>query len=74
MNILGIFHSYSDPSAALVRDGRVLAFVEEERLARVKHANLHFPSRSIENVLDTTGLSIAEVVDRMTQIIGKLET
>jgi predicted NodU family carbamoyl transferase len=29
MNIVGVFHSYSDPSAALVRDGQVVAFVEE---------------------------------------------
>ena len=44
MNIVGIFHSYSDPSAALVRDGQVVAFVEEERLTRVKHARGYFPT------------------------------
>jgi carbamoyltransferase len=61
MNILGIFHSYSDPSAALVRDGKVIAFVEEERLLRVKHACGYFPSRAIEYVLKASGLSITDI-------------
>jgi hypothetical protein len=33
MNIVGIFHSYSDPSAALVRDGQVVAFVEDVKVS-----------------------------------------
>ena len=61
MNILGIFHSYSDPSAAVIRDGKVVAFVEEERLTRVKHASGDFPSRSIEYVLKASGLSITDL-------------
>jgi len=61
MNILGIFHSYSDPSAALVCDGKVKAFVEEERLVRIKHARGYFPSRSIEYVLNAGGFSITDV-------------
>ena len=61
MNILGVFHSYSDPSAALVRDGKVLAFVEEERLARVKHAMGYFPSRAVRYVLQAAGVSIRDV-------------
>ena len=40
MDIVGIFHSYSYSWAALVRDGQVVAFVEEERLTRVKHARV----------------------------------
>ena len=61
MNILGIFHSHSDPSAAFVRDGHVVAFVEEERLNRVKHARGYFPSKSIGYVLDASGMTISEV-------------
>lgn len=61
MNILGIFHSYSDPSAALVHDGRVVAFVEEERLTRVKHARGYFPSRAVDYVLKAGGLSITDI-------------
>ena len=44
MKILGIFHfpGYADPSAAVVVDGSVVAFVEEERLVRNKHATAYF--------------------------------
>lgn len=34
-----------DAAAALVRDGQVLAAIEEERLSRIKHSNF-FPTRS----------------------------
>jgi carbamoyltransferase len=61
MNIVGVFHSYSDPSAALVRDGQVVAFVEEERLTRVKHAHGYFPNRAVDYVLKAGGLSIADI-------------
>jgi carbamoyltransferase len=61
MNIVGIFHSYSDPSAALVRDGQVVAFVEEERLTRVKHARGAFPNRAVDYVLKAGGVSITDI-------------
>lgn len=61
MKVLGIFHSYSDPSAAVVCDGKTVAFVEEERLTRVKHARGYFPTNSIEHVLKAAGLSISDV-------------
>jgi len=66
MKLLGIFHSYSDPSAALVIDGKVIAFVEEERLLRVKHANSYFPTLAINNVLKAGNLSINDI-DRIVQ-------
>ena len=61
MNVLGIFHSYSDPSAALVKDGRVIAFAEEERFLRNKHAVGCFPVRAIRYVLETAALDISDV-------------
>lgn len=61
MNILGIFHSYSDPSAALIKDGNVVAFVEEERLLRIKHAVGYFPLRSIDYVLKAGNLDIDDI-------------
>ncbi len=66
MKLLGIFHSYSDPSAALVIDGEVISFVEEERLLRVKHANGYFPTRAINHVLQAGGLRIDDI-DRLVQ-------
>jgi len=61
MNLLGIFHSHSDPSAALVVDDTVIAFVEEERLSRVKHSSGAFPTRAIRWVLKHGGLTLTDV-------------
>lgn len=63
MKLLSIFHfpGYPDPSAAFVRDGEVVAFVEEERLVRNKHAKAYFPIRAIDAVLDQAGSTIDEV-------------
>ena len=66
MNILGIFHSYSDPSAALVVDNQVIAYVEEERLIRNKHARGKFPIRSIDYVLREGNVKITDI-DYITQ-------
>ena len=63
MRLLGIFHfpGYSDPSAAVVIDGEVVAFAEEERFVRNKHAASYFPARSVEYVLQHAGLSIDDI-------------
>lgn len=60
MNIIG-YHPGRDPSACLVRDGRVTAFVEEERLIRYKHAPNVFPIRSIDACLRHGGLTLADI-------------
>ncbi|WP_407189977.1 carbamoyltransferase [Bradyrhizobium centrosematis] len=49
-----------DGAAVLVRDGRVIAAVEEERLNRVKHSN-KFPSLAIQYCLDTAGVQLKDV-------------
>ncbi|WP_027524788.1 carbamoyltransferase [Bradyrhizobium sp. Ec3.3] len=49
-----------DGAAVLVRDGRVIAAVEEERLNRVKHSN-KFPSNSIQYCLDAAGVRLSDV-------------
>ncbi|KRQ09642.1 carbamoyltransferase family protein [Bradyrhizobium manausense] len=49
-----------DGAAVLVRDGRVIAAVEEERLNRVKHSN-KFPSRSIQYCLEAAGVRLGDV-------------
>lgn len=54
--VLGI-HTGIDPSAALVHDGRVVSFSEEERHVRFKHAPNMFPYRAIESCLATAGVS-----------------
>lgn len=61
MNILGITGFFHDPSAALLVDGRLVAFVEEERLIRIKHASATFPERSIEFCMQTGGIDFGDL-------------
>ncbi|WP_439373333.1 carbamoyltransferase family protein [Bradyrhizobium sp. DASA03120] len=49
-----------DGAAVLVRDGRVIAAVEEERLNRVKHSN-KFPSHSIQYCLEVAGVQLKDI-------------
>jgi carbamoyltransferase len=58
--ILGLNAFHADSSAALVRDGRLIAAVEEERLRRVKHW-AGFPIQSIEFCLREAGLRLKDV-------------
>jgi carbamoyltransferase len=60
MNILGLSFYYHDSSAALVRDGELVAAAEEERFSRLKHDS-GFPELAIEFVLKTAGLTIHDV-------------
>src|SRR5215831_735160 len=60
MYILGINAYHGDAAAALVKDGELIAAVEEERFNRVKHC-AGFPREAIEYCLDRAGISIAEV-------------
>ena len=63
MKLLGIFYfqGYSDPSAAILIDGKIIAFAEEERLVRNKHAQSYFPSRAINYVLKESNLKITDI-------------
>lgn len=60
MNIVGYFAGI-DPAACLLQDGRLVAYVEEERLIRYKHAPDVFPIRSIDFCLRQGGLRLADV-------------
>ena len=60
MNILGITCYVHDSAACLIKDGRVIANVEEERLNRVKHTQV-FPQRAIEYVLQAGDLTIRDI-------------
>lgn len=63
MNVLGIIAGDvgGHPSACILKDGQLLAFVEEERFVRVKQALGYFPSQSIRFCLDRAGLTLADV-------------
>lgn len=60
MIILGINAFHGDSSACLIKDGELVAAVEEERFRRVKHW-AGFPSLSIRYCLAAAGAGINEV-------------
>ena len=60
MIILGINAFHGDSSAALVRDGVLVAAVEEERFSRIKHW-AGFPLQSIAYCLREAGLHLADI-------------
>jgi carbamoyltransferase len=49
------------PSACVLRDGRLLAFAEEERFVRVKQALGYFPSHALRFCLDQAGMGLKDV-------------
>lgn len=60
MIVLGINAYHADSSAAIFRNGIMIAATEEERFRRVKHW-AGFPSKAIEFCLKEAGISIHEV-------------
>ncbi len=60
MNILGINAYHGGASAALVRDGELIAAAEEERFTRVKYW-AGFPVRAIDYVLHEGGITPHDV-------------
>src|SRR6266513_2940349 len=60
MYILGINAYHADAAAALIKDGRIVAAVEEERFNRVKHC-AGFPAESLRYCLQSAGIGIEEV-------------
>lgn len=59
MYILGLT-TLGDSAATLIRDGEIVAAVEEERFSRVKHHS-GFPYHAIQYCLDEAGIKMAEV-------------
>ena len=60
MLILGLNAFHGDSSAALVRDGKLVAAAEEERFRRIKHW-AGFPARSITYCLQEARISLADI-------------
>jgi carbamoyltransferase len=77
MIILGLNCFHGDSSAALVRDGELMAAAEEERFRRIKHW-AGFPSQAIAFCLAQGGVSLAQVdhvalnQDSRANFIGKM--
>src|SRR6476660_275301 len=60
MIILGINAYHGDAAAAIIKDGKLIAAVEEERFNRFKHC-AGFPLESIKYFLLTAGVTIEDV-------------
>jgi carbamoyltransferase len=58
---LGLFGYGPNPSAALVRDGRIVAFAEEERFNRIKTAPNSLPVASLLYCLGEAGVGLDAV-------------
>lgn len=60
MYILGINAYHADSSAAIFKDGRLIAATEEERFTRVKHW-AGFPTEAIKFCLRDAGIELSQV-------------
>ncbi len=60
MIILGINAYHGDASAAIIKDGRLVAAAEEERFNRIKHS-AGFPKGALNYCLNAAGICIKEV-------------
>src|ERR1700730_12560196 len=63
MIILGINAYHGDAAAAIIKDGELIAAVEEERFNRFKHC-AGFPTASVRYCLEAAGVGI-EAVDHI---------
>jgi carbamoyltransferase len=65
MNILGISGQERDAAAALVRDGRLIAAIEEEKLSRIRQVGMNYagglPYRAIEFCLEQGKIGFDEI-------------
>jgi carbamoyltransferase len=59
--VLGIWEGGYDPAVAIVQNGRLLAFAEEERFVRIKHAKGVYPMRALKFCLATAGIGPSDV-------------
>lgn len=60
MYTLGINAHHADSSAALIKDGKILFAIEEERLTRIKHW-AGFPEQSIKLILEKFNLDPSDI-------------
>ncbi len=57
----GFRQGYQDVSACIVKDGEILAAVEEERLSRIKFSAGKLPESSIHEVLKITNVNFSDI-------------
>ncbi len=57
----GVRPGYQDISAVLMKEGKVIAAIEEERINRVKQSAGHLPMQSVKEVLKIADISIQDI-------------
>ena len=57
----GFRPGYQDTSAVLIKDGKVVCAVEEERFTRIKHSPGQIPEKSIHWILKSENISIQDI-------------
>ncbi|MGY8915144.1 MAG: carbamoyltransferase N-terminal domain-containing protein, partial [Flavobacteriales bacterium] len=60
MIILGLNYYFHDSTACIVKDGKLIAAIEEERLNRDKHTQA-FPELAIKRCLKLAGLTFEDI-------------
>ena len=60
MIILGLNYYHPDASASLIKDGKILSIVDEERFVRIKHYS-GFPKNAISYCLSYANIQLSEV-------------
>jgi len=60
MYILGISALYHDSAAVIIKDGEIIAAVQEERFTRIKHDS-HLPIHAMRYCLKTAGINPEEL-------------
>ena len=51
----------ADPSVCIVKDGKVVFYIEEERLTRIKHSHNSFPIKSIKESFKYLNISFNNI-------------
>jgi carbamoyltransferase len=61
MLIVGLSAFGQNPGACIMRDGKLIAFAEEERFIRIKGANLRFPAKAVAYCLREANATLDDV-------------
>lgn len=59
--VAGINHGSHDASCALTHEGRLVVWIEQERLSRIKHAVEQSPAEALAACLDFAGIGLADL-------------
>lgn len=59
--VLAVSWGHSDPAVAISSNGKIVAYVEEERLSRVKHAFGNFPILALRECLSIAKIKLSDI-------------